>query len=322
MTEIRLNKLLADCGIASRRAADRMIENGKVMVDAELVTELGTKVDPDLQRVEVDGIVLRSAQVRKRYYLLHKPVGVVCTNDERELRKRAADLITDRDKGRIYTVGRLDERTSGLILLTNDGEFAHKVMHPRYGIPRTYAVKLSGRIDDGALGRVRDGVHLAEGRTMGARVVVQRRTERTSRLLVTVYEGKNREIRRIFARVGFKVKDLARVRIGNLSDRGLKNGQWRPLTRAEVADLLDLSAASPDEIQGLLVGRRTEREWSSRRRGMIQDRREGYLKRGKSGGRGRSGSGSKSYPSPGGGNTGRAGSSRPRRSRPSQAGHS
>src|SRR5262245_2243658 len=151
---VRLNKFLADHGVASRRASDELIASGKVTVDGESVTELGLKVDPERQRVEIDGYVLKPADARKRYYLLNKPRGVVCTNEARETRPRAVDLVTDPRKGRIYTIGRLDEDSEGLILLTNDGEFANRIMHPRYGVPKTYLVKVRGEIDDAALQKV------------------------------------------------------------------------------------------------------------------------------------------------------------------------
>jgi pseudouridine synthase len=238
---VRLNKFMADHGVASRRACDDLITEGHVFIDGVLVRELGTKIDPETQVVEVDGEPLREAKGgHKRYYLLNKPAGVVCTNDNHEQRARAIDLISDRHKGRIYTVGRLDEASKGLIILTNDGDFANRVMHPRYGVSKTYMVKLQGRINDTELQRVRDGVYLAEGKSAGARVVVRKRTRDTSLLLVTLYEGMNREIRRMFASVGFTVLDLRRARIGAITDRGLKEGHWRFLT--------------PEEIQALLAG--------------------------------------------------------------------
>ncbi len=238
---IRLNKYLADHGIASRRACDELIAEGKVTVDGEPVTQLGTRIRPADQQVEVGGVILRPQGLERRYYLLNKPSGVVCTNEKRELRPRAVDLITDPKKGRIYTVGRLDEDSTGLILCTNDGEFTQRVAHPRHGVPKTYAVRVQGKITDEAVQKVRHGVHLSEGRTAGARVVVQRRTATGSSLEVTLREGKNREVRRTFARVGHKVLSLKRVRIGPLTDRGLKAGKWRPLSRAEVEALLQES---------------------------------------------------------------------------------
>jgi len=244
---VRLNKYLADHGVASRRACDVLIEQGKVTVDGMPVSELGTKVNPFEQTVEVDGTPLRPEGASRRYYLLHKPAGVLCTNERSENRPRAIDLITDRTKGRIYTVGRLDEESTGLILLTNDGEFAQRVAHPRYGVPKTYRVTLHGRIHDEAIQKVRDGVYLSDGRTGGARILIRRRSASSSVLLVTLREGRNREVRRVFADVGFKVVGLARVDIGPLSARGLRAGKWRPLSREEVEALLDLA----DEEQAL-----------------------------------------------------------------------
>lgn len=239
MTLVRLNKYLAERGVASRRKCDELIEGGSVLVDGEPVTELGTRIDPETARVEVDGRVFDPERpVRPRYYLLHKPRGVICTNDRFEGRKRAIDLVTDPDKGRIYTVGRLDEASTGLIVLTSDGDFANLIAHPRHEVPKTYLVKVKGRIDGDAIEKLKKGVYLAEGRTEGFRVRVLKRTNHHSTLSVTLAEGKNREVRRVFARVGFNVVSLRRTRIGNLSDPRLKEGQWRPLRRAEVAELV------------------------------------------------------------------------------------
>jgi len=247
---VRLNKLLADHGVASRRAADQLIVAGKVSVDGEPATELGLRVDPEKQRVEIDGFVLKPRGARRRYYLLNKPAGVVCTNEPRESRPRAVDLVTDPQKGRIYTVGRLDESSQGLILLTNDGLFANRIMHPRYGVQKTYMVKVKGEIDDKALQRVREGVHLSEGRTAGARILVEKRGREHSILTVTIREGMNREIRRSFAQVGFKVVDLRRTRIGPLTDRGLKTGKWRELERREVDALVSGETETAPKTRG------------------------------------------------------------------------
>lgn len=240
---VRLNKFLADNGVASRRGSDELITSGKVLVDEQPVTELGTKIDPSTQTVDVDGVRLRSDPRERRYYLLHKPAGVVCTSEVRETRPRAIDLVTDPNKGRIFTVGRLDEESKGLLLLTSDGEFAERIAHPRYGVPKTYLVKVQGRIDEEAVQRVREGVHLSEGRTAGARILVKRRTTAGSTLEVTIQEGKNREVRRVFARVGYKVVSLTRVSIGPLGIRGLREGHWRALSRDEVEALLSMSRA-------------------------------------------------------------------------------
>jgi pseudouridine synthase len=235
---VRLNKYLADHGVASRRKCDELIAAGQVTIDGNITTQLGQTIDPARHTVEIDGFVLKPQGLRRRYYLLNKPAGVVCTNEARETRPRAVDLITDGRKGRIYTVGRLDEESKGLILLTNDGEFANRIMHPRYGVEKTYLVRVAGKIDDAALAKIREGVHLAEGRTAGARVLVNKRLRDQSLLTLTLREGMNREIRRSFAQVGYKVLDLKRTRIGPLSDRGIKIGRWRELTGEEVQALL------------------------------------------------------------------------------------
>ena len=242
---IRLNKYLALNGIASRRHADRMITEGEVMVDGEIVTELGLQIDPARQRVEVDGVVLKPQGERLRYYLLNKPKGVVCTNDPREGRRRAIDLIADRKKGRIYTVGRLDEDTLGLVILTNDGEFAQRIAHPRYGVDKTYQAVVRGRVDEDTLRKLRGGVRLADFKSNFERVKIVKRTEFQTTLLVTLAEGRNREVRRVFARVGHPVRSLARIRIGNLEENGMPVGHWRPLTRAEVRGLVTLAEEGP-----------------------------------------------------------------------------
>ena len=268
---VRLNKLLADHGLASRRAADELIAEGHVTVDGVRVEELGLKVDPAIQVIEVDGAPLPPQKSqRKQYYLLNKPAGVVCTNERRETRPRAVDLITDRAKGRIYTVGRLDEESKGLIILTNDGEFANRVMHPRYGVTKTYAVKLRGRISDEDVQKVRDGVRLKEGRTGPVRVLIKKRSREYSRLEVTLQEGKNREIRRIFLAVGYKVVELRRTHIGTVSDRKLKFGFWRYLEPDEVQQLVALSeGGEPEEGQGTRgAGRSSSKKGAGSRRGV------------------------------------------------------
>lgn len=245
---LRLNKFLAQNGIASRRKADELLAKGHVTVDGKIVTELGSRVDPHRQKVEVDGVVLKPTGERLAYYLLNKPKGVVCTNDVREARLRAVDLITDKKKGRIYTVGRLDEDTEGLVILTNDGEFANRISHPRFGVKKTYWVDVRGRVDEASLEVMQRGVRLSEGWGKFERVKVLKRTDQRSILLVMLSEGKNREVRRVFAALDLAVKSLRRVEIGPLRDKRLKTGQWRVLTRAEVGELLGATkpAASDD----------------------------------------------------------------------------
>jgi 23S rRNA pseudouridine2605 synthase len=265
LTAIRLNKFLAQNGIASRRGADELIRSGHVSVDGTVVTELGRRVDPARARVEVDGTLLRASGERLAYYLLNKPKGVVCTNDPREARPRAVDLVTDKRKGRIYTVGRLDEDTEGLVILTNDGEFANRVSHPRFGVKKTYWVDVRGRVSDEALRSMQAGVRLAEGWGSFERVKVLKRLPERSILLVTLAEGKNREVRRVLAALELPVRTLRRVEIGGLRDRRLKLGQWRTLSRAEVGELI--AAARPGGAPGRSTrsaGAGAKRPWSRR----------------------------------------------------------
>jgi len=259
---IRLNRYLALNGIASRRRADEMITAGQVMVDDEIVTELGRKVDPARQRVDVDGVVLRPEGESKRYYLLNKPTGVLCTSDPRENRPRAVDLISDKRKGRIYTVGRLDEDTSGLLLLTNDGDFAYRLSHPRYGIRKLYCVVVAGRITEEDVAKLREGVRLPEFRATFESVRMQKRSDTRSTVLVTLKEGRNREIRRVFAKLGYPVRDLRRVEYGSLTERGLKVGHWRPLMQREVDELLALAR---EENAGPVPRRRRKGSKSAKR---------------------------------------------------------
>ena len=272
---IRLNRYLALNGIASRRRADELIEAGEVMVDGEIVTELGHKVDATSQRVEVDGVVLRPEGELQRYYLLNKPTGVICTNDPREGRRRAIDLITDRKKGRIYTVGRLDEDSIGLVILTNDGDFANYVSHPRYGVDKVYRVTVRGKVTPETVDKLRRGVRLSDFKARFDRIRVLKRSELRSIVLLTLEEGRNREIRRAFARLGHTVKELRRVQIGGLTERGLKVGHWRPLTRDEVRGLLDHATGRRDGATGPRGRKRDERprRKAPARRSRASDRR-------------------------------------------------
>jgi len=288
--KIRLNKYLADNGIASRRKCDELIASGLVLVDGEPVVALGTRIDPTKQTVEAKGTLLKpQTRMEKRYYLLNKPKGVVCTSTSREKRPRAIDLVNDKAKGRIYTVGRLDEESEGLILLTNDGDFAHRVMHPSFGIEKSYRVKLRGELAGEALDKVRAGVQLAEGKTSGARVTVRKRGRDYTHVVVTLHEGMNREIRRIFAKVGYKVVSLERSRIGNLTGRGLRSGWWRRLKPLEVRDLLEGAPAKDKVDRAEKSGRQSAERKSKGGRTRITASRRGSAR--PTGGRGSSSKG-------------------------------
>mgnify|MGYP002623707564 CR=1 FL=1 len=231
---VRLNHFLAQCGVCSRRGADELIRAGRVEVNGELVTELGVRVDPRQDDVRFDGSRLEPEKAV--YVLLNKPKGVVCTNARHEQKRRVIDLLP-RIRGRVFTVGRLDLDSEGLLLVTNDGAFAQEMTHPRYGVQKLYAVLVRGRVDDATLDKARGGVWLSEGPTGGMQLRIERLARDRSYLKVTLREGKNREIRRVFAKLGHPVISLKRVRIGHLNLHGLGDGEWRFLQLHEVQAL-------------------------------------------------------------------------------------
>lgn len=248
--KVRLNRFLAMSGVSSRRAADELIANGRVEVNGAFVTELGLRIDPASDEVRVDG--RRVQQEKKIYILFNKPAGVVCTNARHEQKKRVIDLLPE-VRGRIYTVGRLDLDSEGLLLLTNDGDFALQMTHPRYGVPKVYAVEVRGRVEKEDLEKARGGVWLSEGPTAGMKIRVEHQGPGKTFLRVMLREGKNREIRRVFAKLGYPVKTLKRVRIGDLTLHGLGTANWRYLTPTEVKDLIEVSKRETD-TKGMVEG--------------------------------------------------------------------
>jgi 23S rRNA pseudouridine2605 synthase len=242
--KVRLNRYLAMAGVCSRRAADELITSGSVEVNGKTITELGFRLDPAVDEVVVDGERVR--QEKKVYVLFNKPTGVVCTNARNEQKKRVIDFLPA-VKGRLFTVGRLDLDSEGLILLTNDGDFAQRLTHPRYGVPKTYSVLVRGRIGQKEIEKARGGVWLSEGPTQGMQVKVERAGNERSSIKVVLHEGKNREIRRVFAKLDLPVLELKRIRIGELNLHGLKPGDWRFLLAHEIKELLELSAAAAGE---------------------------------------------------------------------------
>jgi len=252
----RLNVYMARCGVASRRACDKLIQAGQVTVNGREVTTLGTKIDPLRDRVVVDDVVLKPE--RPVYVLLNKPSGVACTNSTREGKPRAIDLVS-RVNARLFPVGRLDVDSEGLLLLTNDGRFSDQLMHPRYGVPKTYEVTLRGRIEHESLDKAKGGVWLAEGRTQGFRIRIKRRGRERSHLEVTTTEGRNREIRRVFAKVGFPVLKLKRIKIGQLNLSGLGRGKYRLLSKKEIETLLSPLVDPVDGKRARKKRRRSQR---------------------------------------------------------------
>jgi len=244
MAKERLHKILAHAGIASRRACEEIITSGRVMIDGQVVTELGTKADPATQDIRLDG--RRIKPEKPEYWLLNKPKGVVCTNLDPTGRTRPIDLMQPYSRARLFAVGRLDVESMGLLIMTNDGEFANLLTHPRYEVPKTYLATIQGRITGDDVHRLIGGIHLAEGRTRPAHVTVLKKGNTRSLLEITIREGRNRQIRRMLAQLRHAVRDLVRTRIGHIILRGIGPGRARPLDEHEVEYLRRLATQPPE----------------------------------------------------------------------------
>ena len=233
----RLQKVLSQAGIASRRAAEKLIADGRVSVNGATVTEMGTKADLGADDIRVDGRRIKAAE-RSRYVLLNKPAGYVSTRSDPQRRQTVIDLLPG-VREYVYPVGRLDYDTEGLLLLTNDGDLAAMLTHPRHGVERTYEAKVAGMPDDVALARLRKGIPLDGRRTLPADVSLINKGSRNRDgiLLMTIREGRNRQVRRMCEAVGHPVRELRRTRIGPIQDRRLKPGEWRELRSDEVMAL-------------------------------------------------------------------------------------
>lgn len=239
--EQRLQKVLSQAGVASRRAAERLIADGRVTVNGKTVHEMGTKADADTDDIRVDGRRLHAPE-RKRYILLNKPAGYVSTRSDPQRRRTVIDLLAG-VREYVYPVGRLDYDTEGLLLLTNDGDLAARLTHPRHGVERCYEARVAGMPDADALRQLREGIPLDGRRTLPADAAVlnDRRGQREGVVQLTIREGRNRQVRRMLEAVGHPVRELTRTRIGPLSDRRLKPGAWRDLTADEITTLQALA---------------------------------------------------------------------------------
>ncbi len=233
MAEQRLQKVLAAAGIASRRKCEELILEGAVRVNGRVVNELPVFVEPEKDVITVNGKKIRP--VRKVYYLLNKPKGVICTNYDPQGRKKAIDLVPARE--RIFCVGRLDIDSTGLIILTNDSELANRLTHPRYELSKTYVAAVKGEIQGQVVEKLKKGIWLAEGKTGTSAVKILKRSHKESLIEIKIQQGLNRQVRRMLAKVGLAVKSLKRTRIGKITDRGIGVGKFRALTKAEVAYL-------------------------------------------------------------------------------------
>lgn len=236
----RLQKILAARGVASRRKCEELIAAGRVKVNGALVKELGYKADPKIDRIEVDGKPIRDEPSRYRYYLFHKPTGVITSVRDPQGRKTVLDFVDVSE--RIYPVGRLDYDTSGLLLLTNDGKLTNRLTHPRFEVKKTYVATVRGVPNQRALRALMSGVMLEDGKTAPAFARLTRVDDRAREadIELTIHEGRNRQVRRMCAAVGHPVLKLRRVQFGFLTLGSLKPGQYRPLTREEVTKLKNL----------------------------------------------------------------------------------
>lgn len=232
----RLQKVLATRGWGSRRVCEEIIAAGRVTVNGEPAV-LGRRVDPEQDRIEVDGVPV-GARPGLVHYLLNKPLGVVTTASDPQGRRTVVELVPS--EPRVYPVGRLDVNTEGLLLLTNDGELAQRLTHPSHGVEKEYLVDVSGGlVAQGRIRALRDGIELDDGMTAPAQVS----QPSPGVLRITIHEGRNRQVRRMCEAIGHPVRRLVRVRIGTLSDRTLKPGQWREVTPAELKALIEATGS-------------------------------------------------------------------------------
>ena len=232
---VRLQKFLADAGIASRRACEQIILEGRVAVNGQPAKLLGTKVDPDHDQMTVDGKPVRIQ--RKLYLVLHKPKGCVCSRKDEHDRPTVYDLLPKEWAG-VYSVGRLDYGSEGLLFLTNDGEFALRLTHPRYGVRKRYVATVEGKVTEEMLRKFTSGIEVDGEQLKAERGWLVTATKAQSVVELELAEGKNREVRRLFESQGLVVMRLARVQIGKIKLCELKPGKWRTLTESEIKSLI------------------------------------------------------------------------------------
>ena len=236
--EERLQKYLANRGVASRRKCEEFITSGLVKVNGKVITELGTKINPDSDIVEYNGKIIKNDEEKKVYILLNKPIGYVTTAKDQFDRPTVLSLVNVKEK--VLPVGRLDMYTSGALLLSNDGDFIYKVTHPKFEIEKTYTVTVKGKVSEEDVKRLENGVKIEDYISGKAKVKILHIDEEKSisRLQITIHEGKNREVRKMCEAIGKKVLALHRRRIGNLDVKNIEIGKWRYLNSKEVLDFI------------------------------------------------------------------------------------
>lgn len=238
MLQIRLQKYLSQAGVASRRASEDIILQGRVKVNGKIINKLGTKVDPNKDQIEVDG---KTCQIKTRsiYIIMNKPTGILTTVKDPLRRPTVIDLLEGVD-ARVFPVGRLDKETEGLLLLTNDGEVTYRLTHPKYEIVKTYLAQVKGVIGNEEIKVLEKGVVLEDGFTAPAQVKILNNFNNSTIIEMKIHEGRKRQIRRMCSAIGHPVMHLKRTRIGSLSLKGLKSGEWRFLNPKEIKYIKNL----------------------------------------------------------------------------------
>jgi 23S rRNA pseudouridine2605 synthase len=265
----RIQKIISAAGVTSRRAAEQLILEGRVRLNGQVVTELGTKADAAKDHIKVDGKLINPRQPLT-YVMLNKPAGYVTTMADPEGRPTVLSLLKGL-KIRVYPVGRLDYNTEGLLLLTNDGDFAHLITHPKHEFPKTYRAKVKGVVEDRQIAELENGIYLDDGRTAPAKLKKVSKEEANSWLEITIHEGRKRQVRRMFDRIGHSVIKLKRIRTGNLMLGELPEGSFRYLTPAEVNALRELSVKEQKpEPEGQWIGDRARKPKEKPRELLIQ----------------------------------------------------
>jgi pseudouridine synthase len=238
MSAMRIQKYLAECGVASRRASERLIEDGRVRVNG-LMAEIGQNVDPETDKILVDGKPVKNED-EKVYLVINKPVDCVTTASDTHGRKTVIDFVSGIN-ARVFPVGRLDMDVEGVLILTNDGDLAFRLMHPSYEVDKVYLVWVRGHMSAESAIRLEKGVELEDGLTAPAQAVILNEGERTTLVRLTLHEGRKREVKRMCAAVGHPVRRLQRIAFGNVQCKGLRPGEWRHLTRQELDGLRKLA---------------------------------------------------------------------------------
>ena len=238
MSEERLQKLISRAGLMSRREAENFIVAGRVTVDGKVVKTLGARADAQVNKICVDGKEL-TFDIEKIYLLLNKPEGFLSTAKDKRGNNTVMDLVKDIST-RVYPCGRLDQNSSGLILMTNDGELMNALLHPKFKVPKTYRVKVEGELTEEKISQLCNGVELEDGLTAPAEINLLSVEKKSATLEITIHEGRNRQIRRMLAAVGCDVKKLTRIKFANLTLDGVKVGKYRRLTSKEIKSLYKL----------------------------------------------------------------------------------